>query len=114
MQVDPGMMGGGGGTPASIMVPQGGDAGGGGAGGGTPGQPDNRDAEQALTDAIDAIHRFIAAEQDDADKNVGAKLLALATSITAGRQKEKEAAMGVTPVHKAVGRAMQSQGGGSY
>lgn len=117
MQVDPMAMlqGGGGGPPASISLP---GAGAPGGGGGTPGQPDSPDSEQALKDLIDAAHRFIQGEQDEADKNVGAKILTLATSITSGRQKEKEAAMGVTPTHKAVGRAMRKSagagGGGSY
>lgn len=116
MQTDPfaSMMGGGagGGAPASISLPS---AGGGaqGGGGGTPGQPDNRDAEQALNDLIDAAHRFVAAEEDDTDKNVVAKILALATGITAGRQKQDEAAMGTTPAHKAVSRAVGKAGGGA-
>ncbi len=128
MQVDPmaALLGGGGagaaaaGPPQSIPLP-GGDAGAGavppGGGGGVPGQPDNPDSEQALADAIDAIHRFIQSEEDEADKNIGAKILALATSITAGRQKETEAAQGITPVHKAVGRAVKKAhkaGGGGY
>lgn len=83
-------------------------------GGGTPGQPDSPDAEQALSDAIDALTQFMAVEEDDQDKAVAAKALATLQSIFGGRQKQDEAASGITPAHKAMGRAMKSQGAGGY
>lgn len=95
-------MGGMGGGPAAPQ-PQ---------GGGTPGQPDSPDAEQALQDAIDALHAFIVAEQDDQDKAVATKALATLQGIFGGRQKQDEAAQGITPAHKSMGRAVQSASGG--
>lgn len=82
--------------------------------GGTPGQPDSPDAEQALSDAIDALTQFMAVEEDDQDKAVAAKALATLQGIFGGRQKQDEAASGITPAHKAMGRAMKSQGAGGY
>jgi hypothetical protein len=81
------------------------------ASGGQPGQPDNPDAESALQSAIDAITQFLSAEQDDQDKAVAAKCLAQLQSIFGGRQKQDEAAAGITPAHKAMGRAMSSGAG---
>ena len=80
-----------------------------GGGGGTPGQPDNPDSESALQGAIDAIHAFLQAEEDDSDKAVAAKCLAQLQGIFGGRQKEEESAQGITPAHKAMGRAMSKR-----
>jgi len=81
-----------------------------GGGGGVPGKPDNPDAEQALSDVIDGLHAFLQAEQDDGDKAIAAKCLAQLQAIFGTRQKQHEAAAGITPAHKAMGRAMR-QGG---
>ena len=88
-----------------------------GGAGGQPGQPDNPDAEDALQGAIEAIQAFLAAEEDDQDKAVAAKCLAQLQGIFGGRQKQDEAAQGITPAHKAMGRAMSKRapaGGGGY
>lgn len=81
-------------------------------GGGTPGQPDTPDAEQALQTALDALMSFMDMEEDDQDKAVVAKCLASLQGIFGGRQKQDEAAQGITPAHKAMGRAMSGAGGG--
>ena len=78
-------------------------------GGGRPGEPDNPDAESALQDAIDGIHAFLQAEEDDQDKAIAAKCLAQLQGIFGGRQKQDEAAQGITPAHKAMGRAMSKR-----
>lgn len=84
-----------------------------GGGGGQPGAPDNPDAESALQSAIDGITQFLQSEEDDSDKAVAAKCLAQLQSIFGGRQKQNEAAAGVTPAHKAMGRAMSGASAGS-
>lgn len=93
--------------------PPGLDLGGGGpapgGGGGTPGEPDNPDSEAALQDAIDAIHAFLTSEEDDQDKAIASKCLAQLQGIFGGRQKQEEAAQGITPAHKAMGRAMSKR-----
>lgn len=88
----------------------GGPAGPSGGGAGIPGQPDNPDAQQDLSDAIDALKSFLDNEEDDQDKSVAAACLAKLQTILGTRQKQDEAAAGVTPVHKAMGRAYSSQG----
>lgn len=98
--------------PAMLLGPQGGPPGGGPpgqTGGGVPGKPDNPDAESALQDAIDAIHAFLQAEEDDQDKATASKCLAQLQAIFGGRQKQDEAAQGITPAHKAMGRAMSKR-----
>ena len=84
------------------------------AGQGVPGQPDNPDAETALQNALDALMSFMDAEQDDQDKAVVAKCIAQLQSIFGTRQKQNEAAQGITPAHKAMGRAMSGGGAGGY
>lgn len=81
-----------------------------GQGGGTPGMPDNPDAEQALQQAIDGLHTFLSVEEDDQDKATAAKCLASLQSIFGSHQKQSEAASGVTPAHKAMGRAYKRGG----
>lgn len=106
-------MGGGGGLPPApppgLLGALGGPPGGGPpgqTGGGVPGQPDNPDSESALQQAIDAIHSFLQSEEDDQDKAIAAKCLAQLQGIFGGRQKQDESAQGITPAHKAMGRAM--------
>jgi hypothetical protein len=48
----------------------------------------------------------MSAEEDDADKAVAAKCLANLQAIFGGRQKQEESAQGITPAHKAMGRAL--------
>lgn len=105
---------GGGGGGIGLPAQAGGGALPSGGGGGVPGQPDNPDAEAALKAAIDSIHTYLSAEEDDQDKSVAAKCLAQLQGIMGTRQKQDEAALGTTPAHKAMGRAAKSSGGGGY
>lgn len=104
---EPGMAGSGG-PPPSIQV----------GGGGSDG-PDNAKAQAALQAAASAMQDFVANEGDPADKSIGSQILAKIHSIEAGRAKERDAAMGMSPALKMVQRHTQgnspqgaSQGGG--
>lgn len=77
------------------------------AGGGTPGQPDNRNSEDALKRAEEAIMEFISSESDEQDKALGSKILSQIHGISATRAKETDAALGTTPAHKFVRRQTQ-------
>src|SRR5262245_45933108 len=69
-------------------------------GGGTPGSPDNASAAQALSEAIDAVARYLEAESDPVDKATASRCLAQLHGLMGGRAKDEDAAMGTTPQHR--------------
>lgn len=83
-----------GGPPPSIQL-----------GGGQSDGPDNAAAAAALRRAASDMQAFVAAESDPQDKSIGAQILAKIHSITAGRAKEHESAIGMSPALKMVQRA---------
>ena len=84
----------------------------GGAGGGMPGAADNQSAEAALKQAAKALQAALNAEQDPEDKALIAKLLQGVHGLEAGRQKEQDAAMGLSAQHKFIRRQVQSASSG--
>jgi hypothetical protein len=77
------------------------------AGAGRPGAPDNAAAEAALNAMIDAAHTFLRNEEDDQDKAIITQCLHQAQKLLGTRQKQQEAALGVTDVHRGVRRAIK-------
>ncbi len=109
------LLGGGGGGPSG----PGDILGGGGAppdlsGGGPPSPQDpsqqtGGDADSLLADTIDSLKAYIAAEgSDDVDTATAAQCLAKLQGIKAGQQKDHEAAMGTTSVHKGMTKALSA------
>ena len=69
-------------------------------GGGNP-----QSALQYLRQAIQALRQYESAEPDPEDKAVAAKVAGLLMQLIAKDQKEKDAALGSTPAHKAMRNA---------
>ena len=86
-----------------IQVPGGGFE----MGGGGPGQPDTPDVESALRQALELLTQAQSQEQDDQDTLAIQKAMIAIQSVLGTRQKQNEAAMGTTPAHKAMGRAVR-------
>ncbi len=68
-------------------------------------------AIEALKAAINSLHQAGAAEPDPEDQAVISKVVSLLMQMIAKDQKEKDAAMGTTPAHKAM---RNSAGGPGY
>jgi hypothetical protein len=98
-----------GGFPPSIQIgggDQGSPAGANvGPGGGQPGAPDSPEAEKFLTDAMTALQGFLGVEQDHVDKALIEKCTTIIQGLLGSRQKGAEAALGITPAHKAMSRS---------
>ena len=96
----------------SLIGPNGGPSGpapsiqvgGGGEDADTPGKSDG-DWETDLQNALDALRELAADAQDHGETNVIDKCIAALSALTAKRQAGHEAALGVTPAHKAMQRA---------
>lgn len=84
------------GMPPSIEIPVDGPP----EGGGAPSGPD------ALRAALEMVAAYQADEQDDIDLEQAEKIRTLIQSLLAKQQKEQEAAMGVTPAIRGMGRAL--------
>ncbi len=83
--------------------------------GGPPGPPPGPPAGGGnalayLRQALQALRQYEQAEPDPEDKAVAAKVYGLLIQLMAKDQKEKDAAMGTTPAHKAMRNA--AAGGG--
>lgn len=100
------------GPPPSISL--GGPAPAPAASGGSDG-PDSASVAANLLKAEKALQAALSGEQDAQDRAVISGLINKIHTIEAGRQKEKDAAMGISPQLKFVRRQSQSQGqGGGY
>lgn len=66
--------------------------------------PPSSDPDGALRSAIDDMQAFIDSEEDDIDKQVALEIQAKIQSLLAKNQKQKEAAQGMTDVHRGVAR----------
>ena len=85
--------------------------------GGDQSVPDPSNTEEALRFIVDYLREVATNEADDGDTSIIDKAMTQLSSLFAGRQKQNEAAQGITPAHKAMGRAMassQGSGGGGY
>jgi hypothetical protein len=92
--------------PAQMMGgPQGPPSG----GGGDTGQ-DGGSFDDLLSQARDLVSQAETKAEDDEDRETITKALAILNGHFATIQKDKNAALGITPVHKGVRRAMKSQG----
>lgn len=94
----------GGGGPAGGAAP--------GGGGGQPGQADTPEFQAKIDQAVAALHEALGMDEDDTDKQVVADCLQKLQAFKATQQKQQDAALGVTDVHRGVRRAVRSAGGG--
>lgn len=109
---------GGGGLPPELMqaIDQAATSGGGAAG---PTGPDPAAAQggptggaqnpvEALQNVLAALEEYQGLEQDQVDLAEAAKVYALVQKLLAKDQQEREAAAGVTPVHRGLAKAQAS------
>lgn len=99
--VFPGM--GGGGAPAAPAQ---------GGGGGTPGAADTPEFQQQIDIAVSALHKAVGMQEDPQDIAVVSKCLDALHQFKGTQQKQKDAALGITDVHRGVRRAIRASSGG--
>jgi hypothetical protein len=113
-QVDPlaALLGGGGEGPGG---PPAGPAGPGGPPGGGQGQPgvaEDPEFSRLIKSAIDALHQAQATGEDDQDKALAAECMSKLQGLLGTHQKQRDAALGMTDVHRGVRRAVRSANAG--
>ena len=79
-------------------------------GGGQPGVAENPDFTRLIKTAIDALHQAAATGEDDQDKALAAECMTKLQGLLGTHQKQQEAALGVTDVHRGVKRAIRGAG----
>jgi len=70
-----------------------------------PEQSGPSDPLEMLRNAIESLQEYVSQEDDDINSEAASKVLAGLYKILANEQKNSEAAMGVTPAHKAMRRS---------
>lgn len=75
---------------------------------GQPGGSQTPAELEKLNAAAQAMHEYIAIETDPQDQASGAKILALIQGMLGGREKEQDAALGISPALKFVQRQQRS------
>lgn len=99
----PGGPDGGGGPPPGGPPPSGGQ--------GQPGTAEDPDFTRLIKTAVDALQQAAATGEDDVDKQLAAECMAKLQGLLGTHQKQKEAALGMSDVHRGVRRAIQGAGG---
>lgn len=89
--------------------PSAGDAGGGGDGAGVAEDPA---FTQFIKQAIAALKQAADTNEDDTDKALAAECMSKLQSLLGTHQKQRDAALGITDVHRGVRRAIRGAQGG--
>jgi|SRR5436190_24140612 len=82
-------------------------------GGGQPGQAEDPDFTRFIKMAIDALHSASATGEDDQDKALAAECMTKLQGLLGSHQKQNEAALGMTDVHRGVRRAVRGANAGA-
>jgi len=98
------MLGGPGGPPGAAP--------GGNGGGGQPGVAENPQFAALIKTAITALRQAADTGEDDQDKALAAECMSKLQSLLGTHQKQNEAALGMTDVHRGVRRAIRGGGVG--
>src|SRR5215831_19552703 len=94
------MLGGGPGGPAP------------GGGGGQAGRAEDPQFTRLIKTAVDALRQASDTGEDDADKQLAAECMAKLQGLLGTHQKQQEAALGMTDVHRGVRRAVRANAAG--
>lgn len=100
----------GGGPPPGLGGAPGGN---GGPGGGAPGQAEDPDFTRLVKMAVDALKQTQDTNEDDVDKHLAMQCLEKLQGLLGTHQKQRDAALGITDVHRGVRRALRGGPGSS-
>lgn len=104
----PGGPGGPAGAPPPLPPPGGPAQGGGGA----PGRAEDPDFTRQIKIAIDALKQTQDTNEDDIDKHLALQCLEKLQGLLGTHQKQNDAALGITDVHRGVRRAIRGANAG--
>lgn len=85
---------------------------GGGGGGGQPGVAEDPQFTQLIKSAVRALRQAADTGEDDQDKALAAECMSKLQGLLGTHQKQQEAALGMTDVHRGVRRAVRGAAGG--
>ena len=77
-----------------------------------PGEAEDPRFDALIRTAINALHQAQATGEDDQDKQLAAECMAKLQGLLGTHQKQGEAALGMTDVHRGVRRAIRGAGAG--
>jgi hypothetical protein len=89
------------------------EAGGPPGGNGAAGQAEDPEFSRLIKTAIDALHQAQATGEDDTDKQLAAECMAKLQGLLGTHQKQRDAALGMTDVHRGVRRAIRANNAGA-
>jgi hypothetical protein len=105
------LLGGGGGPPGAPPIPApGGNA---APGRGAPGVAEDPDFTRLIKTAVDALRQAADTGEDDQDKALAAECMSKLQNLLGTHQKQQEAALGMTDVHRGVRRAVRGAAAGA-
>lgn len=79
-------------------------------GGGQPGIAEDPDFTRLIKQAVDALRQAADTGEDDQDKALAAECMSKLQGLLGSHQKQQEAALGMTDVHRGVRRAVRGAG----